>query len=270
MLALSLILTLAAQAEEDRGGERAYCPPPMPVDENLFKVTMFRLWYLGGAGAPPLCLARENAEKKVQMIDTGLTAGNFSPYVPMRPGEITLHFLDGNLPLPADPNEKLPLEEKKLIEPLEIDLKAGSYMTLVVRAENGKLSAEVLVDERPGGTATPEVVVRDFSGLPGWTVRIFDPVSNSRREVWNSSFPSSGPFPVLSAQKVYYIEYCREIDGVLQSIGMFETELPKGTRCSLVLFRGPNGEGYHRTNFDAAPGESYSAERIKRVASGGQ
>jgi hypothetical protein len=260
------------ETPEDRGADTAYAPRPEPKDPNLARVAMVRLWYIGGIDDPKICLVKELSSGPAKIIDTGLRAGTLSRYFPMKPGEITLHILDGSVEAPSDPSEKLPLEEKKLVEPFSANMRAGTYSTIIIREIDGVLQAEAREDKKRVDSSAPALRIHDFSGLPDIDVRLVKNPIDEKADVnlWNSSRGTPEAEIELPRREVYYIQAVRHTGAELRTVGFYEVQLARGMAISIILLPGPDGTGAMQATVDATPDRSYSAARIKFVAEGAQ
>ena len=243
----------------------AYVSPDVPNDPNLAKVTMFRLWYIGTPSAPPISLVRETKGQPPLYLEGKLQSGLYSPYVPLKSGDFSMHILDGNVPAPKDAFDKLPLEEKKLLDPVDAKFRPGTYVTFLVEEKDGAFKARFIEDKRPSGGSPPVMDVKDFSGLSDWTIRLLDRNMNLKKTLWTSAngLPTS-PIP-LPGEGIYRIQVSRPIDGTSWQLGLFEAKLSSGSAFSIILHGG--GHGNHGTcglSFDAVP-SPYSAEQIQAV-----
>ncbi|CAN5543279.1 hypothetical protein BH09VER1_BH09VER1_24400 [soil metagenome] len=248
------------------GEDIANISPTVPNDPNLAKVTMLRLWYVGGVKAPQITLVREPEGKAPFVIESHLQAGIFSPYVALRPGKFLLHILDGKVIAPKDPMEKLPLKESKLVDPINLTLEGGTYETLIVTEKDGLLSAKVVEDKRPADSSAPVMRVQNLSGLENWTIKLLDQKQNLIRELWSSSAGGTGIPISLPGAGIFRVEVTRESNGSVRQRGLFETKLAMGAPFTMLLYPGSDGRGSCNLVFDAAPGYSYNADRIKAVA----
>lgn len=257
---------LAAVHADDAGGI-AYPVPKIPEDPNLAKVALLRLWFVGQPDGPKLTLVRETKGQPPEVIESGIQNGLFSPYVALKPGKFTLHLLDGSVKKPEDPTEKLPLEEKKLVDPIEVDLAAGSYQTLVVEQKDGKLTSEVLADTRPDSSSPALLRVVDFSGLDGWKVQLADRQQRILQPIWDSG--QGGTQPVaIGLTGIYRIVVTRPGEQGPRTAAVMEVELARGSSMSLLLVPGGSGIGAANLFFNAVPGNGYNPEWVKKVAEG--
>jgi hypothetical protein len=261
---------LSAKAGDERAGEEAYAPSPEPNDPNLARVAMVRLWYIGDIDDPKICLVKEGSKGHAEVIDTGLSAGILSRYFPLKPGELTLHVLDGDLKSPSDPSEKLPLEEKKLAEPFTVNMQGGTYSTIVIRRIDGLLKAEVREDKKRSDASAPAVRIHDFSGLSDIEVRLVKSPLDEKADIklWHSSTGAGGTEIDLPRRDVYCIQAVRPDTGGMRTVGFFVVQLARSMAISVILLPGPDGSGAMQTSVDATPGRSYSAAYIKAVAEG--
>lgn len=260
LLSLS-VLVPSLQAQESI----AYVSPDVPNDPNLAKVTMFRLWYVGSPSAPSIALVRETKGQAPIYLEGKLQAGLYSPYVPLKSGDFSMHIIDGNVPAPKDASEKIPLEEKKLVDPVDARFRPGTYLTLLVEEKDGRYKARFIEDKRPPASSPPVMDVKDFSGLNDWTIRLLDRNMNLKQTLWSSAngLPTS-PIP-LPGEGIYRIQVSRPVAGASWQLGLFEAKLSAGSAFSIILHGG--GHGDHGTcglSFDGVP-SPYSAEQIQAV-----
>jgi len=251
-------------AQEDAGGI-AYPAPRIPNDPNLLKVAQLRLWYVGEPGTSGITLVREAEGRPPEVIESGIQAGLFSPYVVQKPGKFKLHILDGNVARPADPEEPLPLEEKKLVEPIEVEMPPGSYQTLVVEQKDGKFTSQLTADVRPDSSSPPLVRVVDFSGLDGWRIQLANRENHPLQPVWDSGQGGTQP-AAIGLTGIYRFVITRRGKEKPWPVASLETELARGTSMTVLLFPGEAGTGAATLFFNAVPGAGYHPEWVKKVA----
>lgn len=243
---------------------------PMPDDPNLAKVAFFRVWYLGGPGSPRISLALEDDKKKnpARLIEVGLTAGNvIASYLPEAPGTYTLHILDGSVFRPTDPKAPLPLDERKLQLPMNFVLDPGVYTTVVLVPEGDKIKVQT-VDQKPlARGAMPELRVRNFSTLAGWSIRVKGG-KGSEKEIWNPAVGTDALLAELPVKGRYEIAVYVTKDGITRNVDTFPDESISGRSRSIVLHDGLGGWGGFQTVLDAHPGTSYDPSFIKTLAQG--
>lgn len=262
-------ITKEMEAEMNRKDDPVPESLPIPNDPNLSKVSFFRLWYLGGPGSQRISLALEDGKKKypAHLIETSLMAGNVIPsYYPEPPGDYTLHFLDGSVFRPTDPKAALPLEEKKLQDPVNFSLEPGTYTTVVLVPDAGKIRVGYLNQKPLARDAAPEVRVRNFSTLDGWSLRIRDS-KGGEKEIWN---PKTGSNELLSLPATGRSDIAIYITkgGITRNVDVFTHVPSPGQSKSIILHDGIGGWGGYQPVTDAHPGLSYDEASIKAIAEG--
>lgn len=262
LIALSIAACLPGQphAQEDSG--IAYVAPTVPDDPNLARISMLRLIYMAGTDAPKIALAKAAKGGKPAILEGNLSPDTASPYVAMLPSEFTIHVLDNSV---TQTEEELPVEEKKLAEPINLKLTPGTYTTLVVSQKDGNLTAAAVRDE-PGSGESATLRVLDLSGLSDWAIRLVERSGKPLRNLWTSGNSPTGI--QVPPKGIQYFEVLRLVDGRLQQIGLFETQLRKGTAFTIVLHPGWQSQGGASLVFDAAPGDYYDPEAIRALAGG--
>lgn len=253
---------LAAQADE--GVAFVFKAPPN--DPNLGKVAMLRLWYISGPDAPSITLVREPQGKPPLIVESGIQSGIFSPYIPLAPGGFKLHILDGSV-VKFESDAKKIFDEKKLAEPIDVQLDAGAYQTLVLVENKGIFEAKLHKDKPVVDGSSPVVRIHDFSGLSDWTVRLLDRKNQLVQALWSSAGGSKEPVQI-PGPGIYRIQVQRLQNGELHQMGLFESQLTAGAPVSVILHPGPGGEGAARLAFDSSPGNFYNAAVVKKIAEG--
>lgn len=264
---LGLVVVTPLRSQGDDAGGVAYPAPKIPDDPNLLKVAMLRLWFVGQPDSTGVTLVREAGGEPPQVIESGIQAGLFSPYVVQRPGKFKLHLLNGSVKKPADPAEKLPLEEKKLVDPIEVELRPGSYQTLVIKQTADQWTSELAEDRRPESSSPPLLHVADFSGLDGWKIQLANRQGQILQPIWDSG--QGGTLPVaLGLTGIYRIVVSRRGGDGFRDVGVLETELARGVSLTVLLIPGQAGSGAANLFFNAVPGAGYHPAWVKAVAEG--
>jgi len=239
-------------------------PTPAPIIANpesagSKKISFLRVWYFGAPKSKRITLLCQQGTGDPIVLGSYVRAGDVKNYRPFKPGNYVLSTVDGSVV--PDANGKVASGSPPISKNVTLDVKPGTFSTVIVREKEGNFSTEVIEDKIPENSAGPSIRTFDFTGSPDVSVRLIN--GEKKLELWNASMANPLISSVSIAPGSCRFEFCRTIDGQRRCLAGYERDLKAKSSYSVVIYTDRYGEPAFAVTEDQAA--SVSAEEMKEL-----
>ncbi len=196
------------------------------------KVCFVRIWYAGGPKSPRLTFCLKSGEKEPDVIGSYVRPGRLVSYRMFLPGKYSLLILDGSV-IP-DAHGRIAPGATPIVPSEQVDLKPGSFHTIVVQDTDGRFSLSLMEDKPPVENSGPILRVYDYTHSQNEFLSLHS--ADREMEIWNSGqgSPFSKEMPGVAGES--RIELSSINSGNPRILNAFETEIDPKHAYSIAIF----------------------------------